>query len=179
MLHKAWNSKGEMPYCFPMSSIRFQGHMVQNITDFDPNWAFPDYKPVAAFKSLRYALFVYMHTEHRAYSLWIYQICVIHSLHHNIGRSLVYVRTSLSIHNQSWWALIKSITNLIYCLPNAHSYLSVWWTCCKMYLSTCNKSFSRQLNDATMWLMLYRRNYKYLSWYDAGCLKRFPWMLLH
>ena len=57
MLHKAWNSKGEMSYCFPRSSIKFQGHTVQNITDFDPNWAFPDYRPVAAFKSLRFALF--------------------------------------------------------------------------------------------------------------------------
>ena len=56
MLHKAWNSKVEMPYCFPRSSIKFQGHTVQNITDFDPNWAFPDYRPVAAFKSLRFAL---------------------------------------------------------------------------------------------------------------------------
>ena len=56
MLHKAWNSKWEMPYCFPRSSIKFQGHTVQNITDFDPNWAFPDYRPVAAFKSLRFAL---------------------------------------------------------------------------------------------------------------------------
>ena len=59
MLHKAWNSKGEMLYCFPRSSIKFQGHKVQNITDFDPNWAFPDYRPVAAFKSLRFALLVY------------------------------------------------------------------------------------------------------------------------
>ena len=58
MLHKAWNSKGEMPYCFPRSSIKFQGHTVQNITDFDPNWAFPDYRPVAAFKSVRFALLV-------------------------------------------------------------------------------------------------------------------------
>ena len=58
MLHKAWNSKGEMPYCFPRSSIKFQGHTGQNITDFDPNWAFPDYRPVAAFKSLRFALFL-------------------------------------------------------------------------------------------------------------------------
>ena len=57
MLHKAWNSKGEMPFCFPRSSIKFQGHTVQNITDFDPNWAFPDYRPVAAFKSIRFALF--------------------------------------------------------------------------------------------------------------------------
>ena len=62
MLHKAWNSKGEMPYCFPRSSIKFQGYTIQNITDFDPNWAFPDYRPVAAFKSLRFALLsVYFH----------------------------------------------------------------------------------------------------------------------
>ena len=46
----------EIPYCFPRSSIKFQGHTVQNITDFDPNWAFPVYGPVAAFKSLRFAL---------------------------------------------------------------------------------------------------------------------------
>ena len=58
MLHKAWNSKEEMPYCFPRSSIEFQGHTGQNITDFYPNWAFPNYRPVAAFKSLRFALFV-------------------------------------------------------------------------------------------------------------------------
>ena len=57
MLHKAWNSKGEMLYCFPRSSIEFQGHTVQNITNFYRNWAFPDYWPVAAFKSLRFALF--------------------------------------------------------------------------------------------------------------------------
>ena len=59
MLHKAWNSKGEMPYSFPRSSIKFQDHTVQNITDFYPNWAFPDYRPVAAFKSLRFALFIF------------------------------------------------------------------------------------------------------------------------
>ena len=32
-------------------------HTVQNITEFDLNWAFPDYRPVAAFKFLRFALF--------------------------------------------------------------------------------------------------------------------------
>ena len=66
MLHKAWNSKGEMPYCFPRSSIKFQGHTGQNITDFDPNWAFPDYRPVAAFKSLRFALFKVIHQISRS-----------------------------------------------------------------------------------------------------------------
>ena len=43
MLHKAWNSKGEMPYRFPRSSIKFQGHTGQTITDFDPNCAFQDF----------------------------------------------------------------------------------------------------------------------------------------
>ena len=67
MLHKAWNSKGEVPYCFPRSSIKFQGHTGQNITDFDPNWAFPDYRPVAAFKSLRFALFKVIHQISRSH----------------------------------------------------------------------------------------------------------------
>ena len=67
MLHKAWNSKGEMPYCFPRSSIKFQVHTGQNITHFDPNWAFPDYRPVAAFKSLRFALFKVIRQISRSY----------------------------------------------------------------------------------------------------------------
>ena len=58
MLHKAWNNKGEMPYCFPRSSIKFQGYTGLNITDFDPNWAFPNYRQVAAFKSIKVALFI-------------------------------------------------------------------------------------------------------------------------
>ena len=33
MLHKAWNNKGEVPYCFPRLFIKFQGHTGQNITD--------------------------------------------------------------------------------------------------------------------------------------------------
>ena len=32
--------------------------MAKKIVDFDPDWAFPDYRPVAAFKSLRFALFI-------------------------------------------------------------------------------------------------------------------------
>ena len=40
---------------------------VQNITDFDPNWAFPNYRPVAAFKSLRFALFIF----HQINSVWL------------------------------------------------------------------------------------------------------------
>ena len=56
MMHKAWSGIEEVPYCFSRSSIKFQGHTAQKIVDFDPNWAFPDYRPVTAFKSLRFAL---------------------------------------------------------------------------------------------------------------------------
>ena len=63
MLHKAWNSKGETSYCFPRSSIKFQDHTGENITDFDPNCAFPDYRPVAAFKSSRFASFLSLWTK--------------------------------------------------------------------------------------------------------------------
>ena len=73
MLHKAWNIKGEMPYCFPRLSIKFQGHMGHNITDFVPNWAFQDYRPVAAFKSLRFALFIQISNfvrRHGVHEIW-------------------------------------------------------------------------------------------------------------
>ena len=43
MMHKAWSSIGEVPYCFSRSCVKFQGHTGQKIADFDPNWAFPDY----------------------------------------------------------------------------------------------------------------------------------------
>ena len=85
MLHKTWNSKGEVPYCFPRSSIKFQGHTGQNITDFYPNWAFPDYRPVTAFKSLRFALFPCGHipsfweTYSKAHEIyaWFLLCCVL------------------------------------------------------------------------------------------------------
>ena len=42
MLHKAWSSIEEMPYCFWGSSVKFLGHTVKKIVDFDPYWVFPD-----------------------------------------------------------------------------------------------------------------------------------------
>ena len=84
MLHKAWNSKGEVPYCFPRSSIKFQGHTGQNITDFDPNWAFPDYRPVAAFKSLRFALLCLQDISHHTTISYVGYLCdILRSWHRN------------------------------------------------------------------------------------------------
>ena len=57
MMHRAWSSIVEVPYCFSRSYVKFQGHTALKIVEFHPNWAFPDYRPVAAFKSLRFALF--------------------------------------------------------------------------------------------------------------------------
>ena len=42
MMHKAWSSIEEVPYCFSMSSVKFQGHIALKIVKFDPNCAFPD-----------------------------------------------------------------------------------------------------------------------------------------
>ena len=42
MMHKAWSSIEEVPYCFSRSNVKLQGHAALKIVDFDPNWAFPD-----------------------------------------------------------------------------------------------------------------------------------------
>ena len=42
MMHKAWSSIEEVPYCFSSSPVKFHGHTALKIVEFDPNWAFPD-----------------------------------------------------------------------------------------------------------------------------------------
>ena len=42
MMHKAWCSTEEVPYCFSRSSVIFQGHTEQKIANFYLNWVFPD-----------------------------------------------------------------------------------------------------------------------------------------
>ena len=42
IMHKAWLSKEEGPYCFSRSSVKLQGHTRKKITEFDPNWVFLD-----------------------------------------------------------------------------------------------------------------------------------------
>ena len=42
MMHRAWSSIEEVPYCFWRSCVKLQGHTALKIIDFDPNWAFPD-----------------------------------------------------------------------------------------------------------------------------------------
>ena len=42
MMHRAWSSIVEVPYCFSRSSVKFQGRTALKIVEFDPNWSFPD-----------------------------------------------------------------------------------------------------------------------------------------
>ena len=42
IMHRAWSSIVEVPYCFSRSYVKFQGHTALKIVEFDPNWAFPD-----------------------------------------------------------------------------------------------------------------------------------------
>ena len=41
MIHKAWCIMEQVPNCFSMSSVKFQGHTGHTIADFDRNSAFP------------------------------------------------------------------------------------------------------------------------------------------
>ena len=38
MMHKAWRSIEEVPYCFSRSSIKFNGHTGGKIDDLNPIW---------------------------------------------------------------------------------------------------------------------------------------------
>ena len=38
IMHKAWRSREEVPYCFPRSSIKFQGHTGWKINELNPIW---------------------------------------------------------------------------------------------------------------------------------------------
>ena len=58
MMHKAWHSLEESPYCFFRSSIKFPGHMGPKINDLNPVLS-TNTRPVAAIKSLRFALLCY------------------------------------------------------------------------------------------------------------------------
>ena len=42
MMHRAWSSIVEVPYCFSRSYVKFQGRTALKFVEFDPNWAFPD-----------------------------------------------------------------------------------------------------------------------------------------
>ena len=42
MMHRAWSSIVEVPYCFSRSYVKFQGHSAPKIVEFYPYWAFPD-----------------------------------------------------------------------------------------------------------------------------------------
>ena len=53
MMHKAWCSIEDVPYYFSGSSIQFQGHNIQQVESNLSKIT----RPVAAIKSLRFALF--------------------------------------------------------------------------------------------------------------------------
>ena len=42
MMHRAWSSIVEVPYCFSRSYVKFQGQTALKIVEFDLNWVFPD-----------------------------------------------------------------------------------------------------------------------------------------
>ena len=55
MMHNAWRSIEEEPYCLSRSSIKFQGHMGQKNDDWNPILS-KITRPITAIKSPRFAL---------------------------------------------------------------------------------------------------------------------------
>ena len=55
MMQNAWHSIEELPYCFNRFSIKFPGHMVPKINDFNPILS-KNTGPVADINSPRFAL---------------------------------------------------------------------------------------------------------------------------
>ena len=140
MLHKAWNSKGEMPYCFPRSSIKFQGHTGQ-YTDFDPNWAFPDYRPVAAFKSLNFALF----------EIILYIITTPESLHCILSNQKSLFILLWLPRSQQW----KEIDGLVqYCSKSIAKAL-------ELLQQSCTKPSKCMKHDTYIQLVEYNSKYFY------------------
>ena len=45
MMHKTGCGIEEVPYCFSRLSVKFQGHTLRKLVDFDPDWDFPDCNP--------------------------------------------------------------------------------------------------------------------------------------
>ena len=58
MMHNAWSSIEEVPYCFARSSIEFMVTRAEKLTIWIQ---FEITRPVAAIKSLRFALFAFSH----------------------------------------------------------------------------------------------------------------------
>ena len=56
MMHKAWCSTEEVPYCFSRSSTKFEGHMDRKMDGLNPILS-KITRLVAAIKSLKFALF--------------------------------------------------------------------------------------------------------------------------
>ena len=56
MMHNAWCSKEEVPCCFSRSCLKFKGYIGKKFNDFNPILG-KITRPVAAIKSLRFALF--------------------------------------------------------------------------------------------------------------------------
>ena len=122
-MHKAWSSIEEVPYCFSRSYVKLQGHTAKKIIDFDPNWAFPDYRPVAAFKSLRFALFIlYVGSKVAAGALfYLYQPFPLLAYFSVVVclRWLYYHMLSVSyISRVSWILFLLLLCNVMVCANN-------------------------------------------------------------
>ena len=137
MMHKAWHSIEEVPHCFMGSSIKFRGYMGIEI-----NYLIPILikitRPVAAIKSLRFALVIDISMELKAYQLcykqiehWKYYIRKWHNYGPALSKSSIDFLIPVRAHNAGTtyyeWELHRK-RNQTTAVPCTIKKPPRWWT---------------------------------------------------
>ena len=126
MMHKAWRSVEEVPYCFSRSSIKFHGHTGGKIDDLNPDW---DYQAGRSYQIPQICLVkhltfyvcasAFLHTSRFALVIILWNVTRVNSqsmiFPHVLVHSILHLRAAaLSIRWISlWYGLsLKAYTQL-------------------------------------------------------------------
>ena len=136
MMHKAWSSIGEVPYCFSRSCVKFQGHTGQKIADFDPNWAFPDYN---------FSLNSPMTLK------WCTTLCGIEQVLYCFSKSSIKFQGHTGQKNHQFWSQLSvSGLQLKFDFTDGFEMMhKAWW--CLQEVPYCFSRSSIRFHDHTDW----------------------------
>ena len=129
MMHKAWCSREEVPYCISGSSIKFQGHTGWKIGNLKPILS-KITRPVAAIKSLRFAFLIFMSHNFllQFMILWIILYrndCIFVSRKQMYGLKNTSVHSSSDIPKYSWSGDLLKSTQISYLYIERVNFYSV------------------------------------------------------
>ena len=134
MLHKAWSSIEEVPYCFPKSSIKFQGHMdispistqIERFWTVNPvwihQWIWNDAQSLTWYRRSALLFFKVIHQISRSHwrKNWRYE-----SNLRLLGRSQLSNPSDLPCCTKHHWLTMSNTTHSRCRQPNAISHAHV------------------------------------------------------